>query len=280
MLLQPDLLTKSAQNQKTKIFLCGPGLDATNLNVREKTREHLTAAPNVSVTYGEHIEEIPGYENLGTDLQTLEYKFAFSTDFTVLILDSPGAIAELGAFSVTPNVSSRMIVLVPSRFFNSSSYINRGPLSLLARNDLNSIIYYDPSDFDLIGNSVRRAVTLYKFLAEDMKWSYQSLLRGLSSQSRYHYIHSTNYSRIKFNVAAVYATILATRDPTFLDICTGSSLTADTVKSSLKILFSNNKIRKTSNGTYTSLAGYDDSALAHFNPLAISKLRCKLAAAA
>lgn len=280
MLLQPDLLTKSAQNQKTKIFLCGPGLDSTNLNVREKTKEHLTSTPNVSVTYGEHIEEIPGYKNLGTDLQTLEYEFAYSTDFTVLILDSPGAIAELGAFSVTPNVSSRMIVLVPSRFLNSSSYINRGPLSLLARNDLNSVIYYDPADFGLIGNSVRRAVTLYKFLAEDMKWSYQSLLRTLSKQSPYHYTQATNHSRSKFNVAATYATILAIREPTFLDICTGSSMAPDTVKSSLKILFSNNKIRKTSNGTYTPLAGYGDSVLAHFNPTAISKLRCKLAAAA
>tara|TARA_R110000868_G_scaffold85422_11_gene240342 strand:- start:1624 stop:2514 length:891 start_codon:yes stop_codon:yes gene_type:complete len=278
MLLLPNLLKKSARRQPTRVFLCGPGLTAGNVDVRESAKAALQSIECVEVTYGEHIENIPGFNNLKTDLQSLEYLFAYTTDFTVLILDSPGAIAELGAFSMIPNIRRRLIVLVPSRFHNQNSYINRGPLSLLARIDPNSIIYYEPNKHDHIKTAVKRTVTTYKFMAESLKRNYRSVLENIHGFSEFYYESYTKEARESFNLSAIYATILARQNPTFIEISTDSSLSPEIVRQGLKQLFSNGSVEKRPNGTYSAKSGFSSVMLKHFSSYEVSKLRCRIAA--
>lgn len=113
MIIGPHLLKKTVKNRKTDVFLCGPGYGGENFSVREYIRTSLTEIDNVSVHYGEEIEKISSFRRAKKDLQTLEAEFAHTVDFTLLMLESPGSMAELGTFSMIPNICSRLVVLVP-----------------------------------------------------------------------------------------------------------------------------------------------------------------------
>lgn len=278
MLIQPHLLRASAKRQPTTVFLCGPGQTAGNFGVRESVRKGLESVNNVSVTYGEEIEEIPDFKHLGTDLQTLEYGFAFAADFTILIIDSPGAIAELGAFSMIPNIRRRLVALVPSQFYDSNSYIARGPLSLLARNDTSSVIYYDANKIDSISKHVCGITTMYKFFAATLMHSYYSSLKTMHKSSSYYYEKMTDNTRSMYHVSATLTTILALERPTFIDIISKTSMPATIIRSALKALFEAKSIAKYPNGTYRAIRGFSDPLLGHFSGHEISRLRTQLSA--
>ncbi|MGE0667677.1 MAG: hypothetical protein AB7O49_14060 [Sphingomonadales bacterium] len=113
----PGLLCKEAAYRPLNVFLCGPGYGTEAHTLRSAVRDMLTGYKNVRVTYGEEIDPDELRVSTRMDLQTLESSFAHNVDFTVLMLDSPGAMAELGTFSMIDNVRPRLYILVSSMFF-------------------------------------------------------------------------------------------------------------------------------------------------------------------
>lgn len=163
MIIQPTLLKTAAQNVSSRVFVCGPGYSSDGIAVRDMARDALQKIPNVKALYGEEIESQSNYKRQSTDLQTLEVRFAHDVDFTLLILESPGSIAELGTFTQLRGIRERMIVLLSGRFYRAESYISRGPLSLLTRLNPNSVIYFDAENETEMLDRVRYPLTFFKY---------------------------------------------------------------------------------------------------------------------
>ena len=87
------------------------------------------------------------------DLITFENHIAELADAVVIFVESPGAIAEVGAFSQIPSITKKLLVFVQERHADDESFINLGPLDFLRDKDDKSVgIYpwvqkFDQEDF-------------------------------------------------------------------------------------------------------------------------------------
>ncbi len=62
------------------------------------------------------------------NLLDIEDKLAHYTDCIILFLESPGSIAELGAFALKENLLKKLLVINDIRFKKQISFINLGPI--------------------------------------------------------------------------------------------------------------------------------------------------------
>lgn len=243
-------------------------------------RDALQAIPSVKALYGEEIESQNSYKKQSTDLQTLEVRFAQDVDFTLLILESPGSIAELGTFTQIPGIRERLIVLLPVRFYRAESYISRGPLSLLTRLNPNSVIYFDAEEKNEMLDRVRYPLTFFKYAQYLHKLNYlkNTMLRYQKT--------TTNYSsyikpiRDQYQMATTLIAVLTGDRPSYAELLLSSGLHPDQLNSALHGLYNAGKIEKVGSGRYHSVNGFADSLLEPFSSTAISKNRSKRLAAA
>lgn len=282
MIIGPNLLSAAASKKMTKVFLCGPGIGGTNYHIREFARSTLLSLRNVEVHYGEHIEQQAKFQRRQRDLQTLELEFAHSVDFTLLILESPGSIAELGTFSMVDNVRGRLIVLVPSQFYRDSSYIARGPLSLISRQFQSNIIYFDRNIDHELSKKILYPATFYKYAHYKLGLQYQSHIETAYRQRGY---GVSAYETFMAGVRREYATavtligIMILGAPTFAELIASTSLSPSQASGALHQLYQARKIRKDSSGRYQPLVGYEDQLFDAFSTTSISEARAELIAA-
>ena len=145
-IIKPNLLIPECERQKITVFCCGPGVNHQLYSFREKIKHRFEEKHLATITFGEDLPLRQSYSGSGRDLQTAESHHAQLVDFTILILASPGSIAELGTFTMMPSVRPRLYVAVDSKFFEDTSYIARGPLSILSKHSPTNVIYYSLSD--------------------------------------------------------------------------------------------------------------------------------------
>ena len=62
------------------------------------------------------------------DLLSLEDKLTAYSDCIIIILESPGAIAELGAFTIKEELAQMVLAINDKKFFKEESFIALGPL--------------------------------------------------------------------------------------------------------------------------------------------------------
>lgn len=67
-------------------------------------------------------------ESAKSDLLTLEEKLAGYSDCILIVLESPGAVAELGAFTLHNDLAKIVLAVNERRFRDSTSFISLGPL--------------------------------------------------------------------------------------------------------------------------------------------------------
>src|SRR5580700_188772 len=94
-LIRPSLFGLDVQRQPLKVFICGPGDEARGFALRKSVQSYVSRIPECKTVFGEEITS-KSISVRRADLQTLESKLAQSVDFTILLLESPGSIAELG----------------------------------------------------------------------------------------------------------------------------------------------------------------------------------------
>ncbi len=277
MLIQPNLLKSHVLSTHSKIFVCGPGYVSTQIDLRNLVRNKLKSIKNVEVIYGEEIESEYLYKKQSTDLQTLEARFAHDVDFTLLILESPGSMAELGTFAQPPEIRGRLIVLVSSEFYRAESYIARGPLSLLARNNANSVIYFEHQKKDEMLSRVLFPLTFYKYahhiLGSDYIHKTRISYRYKSNIMPYEeYIKDV---RTSYEKAITLISIIVGDKPNYSELLLLCGLAPSQLRTSLHGLFVDEKIEKVNSGRYLAVNGYADSLLEPFSTTAISIARAK-----
>lgn len=279
MIIQPSLLKVDALATHTRVFLCGPGFSSGDIVIREKAKEALQEIPRVEAIYGEEIEDKHRYRRIGTDLQTLEAQFAHDVDFTLLILESPGAMAELGTFTQLPALRDRLFVLLSERYYRAESYIARGPLSLLTRNNPNSVIYYNSNKLEEMLTRVRYPLTFYKYVHFLKGFDYVRTTRFNAGRSVTDYTGYITPIRQKYETAITLISILIGESASYADLLLYSGLAPKQLNAALHTLFAAEKIEKTGSGRYRSINGFGDALLDPFSTTEISRLRSRTLAA-
>ncbi|MEJ5087417.1 retron St85 family effector protein [Brucella pseudogrignonensis] len=275
MIVQPTLLKKAAQNVASRVFVCGPGYSSVGIAVRDMARDALQKIPNVKAHYGEEIESQSSYRKQSTDLQTLEVRFAHDVDFTLLILESPGSIAELGTFTQFSGIRERLIVLLSGKFYRAESYISRGPLSLLSRRNPNSVIYFDVENESEMLDRVRYPLTFFKYAQYLKRFDYLKNTMLRYQQIPVDYSSYIKPIREQYQMAVTLIAILAEDRPSYADLLLSSGLHPDQLNSALHGLYNAGKIEKIGSGRYHSVNGFADDLLEPFSTTAISKTRSK-----
>jgi len=97
-----------------------------------------------------------------SDLLSFEEELSQLASATVVILESPGAIAELGAFCVNKKIRANLVIVISEKHRREKSFITLGPLKKIRPE---SILVYDWS-YDDISSTVPAELPI---LAADIK---------------------------------------------------------------------------------------------------------------
>lgn len=144
------------------IFLCGGprGNDPVPImSVRHLIYHELTSGRHGDVVGRlKTAEEIQDWFRDGNyrDLLTFEEHLAGLSAVIVLVVESPGAIAELGVFSVSEAFADRLLVLVAEIHYAAESFIRLGPLRRLENNFDKSVLVFDWHDISITGSVTER----------------------------------------------------------------------------------------------------------------------------
>jgi hypothetical protein len=148
-LARVDLAKSRVRNFGGFVFLCGGKNDISFhpiLSVRHLLYNELTNGKHSDIAGKLKLaEDIQDWFRGGvySDLVTFEEHLAGLSDVIVLVVESPGAIAELGAFSVSPAIADRLLVLVAEIHYEQESFIKLGPLRRLEDKNSEAVLVYD-----------------------------------------------------------------------------------------------------------------------------------------
>lgn len=157
---------KPANTFKTTIFLCGADI-SQKTTIRYKIAHALTSfmySFHYDLIYPEDIFDELLYSSNSKDLLSLENLLADSVDAVVIIPESPGSYAELGAFANNEKLRNKLICVIDAKFKKNKSFINQGPLKLVRNANKHGIVYIDPNEIGKRGNS---SMDIFSFISLD-----------------------------------------------------------------------------------------------------------------
>ncbi len=154
-----DDIYKPAYNFKTTIFLCGAGKsqkDKMRFKIENALKNSWQYLFRYDFIYAEDIFDELLYSSKTKDLLSLEGLLAESVDAIVLIPESPGSFAELGAFANDEKLRKKLICIIDNKYKKDKSFINQGPLKLVKEANSMGLIFVDSND---IGNVIDKLTT-------------------------------------------------------------------------------------------------------------------------
>lgn len=148
------------KSESVVVFVCGasPKKDyrSGRDSIMEYAQKHLR---HINFFMAEQIFPI-FYNEFGYDFLTIENKLADYSDCIIIVLESPGAYAELGAFTIKDELAKIVLVINDYEFRNIESFINYGPI-----NKVNKISKFKPT----IYANLKSILTIAPEIAERLK---------------------------------------------------------------------------------------------------------------
>lgn len=157
-----DDIYEPAYNFKTTIFLCGADIshkDKMRYKIAEALKNNWLYRFYFDIVYPEDIFDELLYGSNTTDLLSLEGLLADSVDAIVMIPESPGSFAELGAFANDEKLRQKLICIIDKKYKKNKSFINKGPIKLVKKANKNGLLYIDPKNIE---NEIDKLVTALK----------------------------------------------------------------------------------------------------------------------
>lgn len=119
------------------IFLCGGPTDVKSVlptSLRDALYRELVKddSDEERIRVAEHYKDW-AHDSIYNDLLLFEQHIAELSSIIVLILESPGAIAELGLFSAIGEFRDKLLVFIDSQCYKSASFIKLGPVDFLEK---------------------------------------------------------------------------------------------------------------------------------------------------
>ena len=114
------------------IFVCGASLNTNNgKNARNRFLDYSKAnLPEYDIFTAEKFFDLFRGD---ADLLTVEDKLGKYSDCIIIFLESPSAIAELGAFSNNDKLVKQMLVINDIEYATATSFIEKGPLAKVSK---------------------------------------------------------------------------------------------------------------------------------------------------
>lgn len=139
------VIKNGLDDSKKVIFICGKDKSDKN-SYRYKISLLLEKEKSYQLAYPEDLFEDLLEGQAGNSLLALEEQLAEAVDLIILIPESPGSFAELGAFSMRQELAKKMLVLRQGKYKSDKSFINHGPIRLIrsAKGHVQDI----PTDFE------------------------------------------------------------------------------------------------------------------------------------
>lgn len=93
------------------------------------------------------------------DLLTMENVLVDNCDLVLIIPESPGSFAELGAFANNEKTAQRLLILQQEKYKRQHSFITQGPISYMSKHYPGSVVYFNN---DLAKTNAHIYNSLYK----------------------------------------------------------------------------------------------------------------------
>ena len=120
------------------IFICG-GLNSAPRNTLRDYLKHRRS--DLQIFYAEQVWELIS-ANPGLGALKMESDLAALSDLIVIIVESPGTFAELGAFSHVEGLRKKLLPIVDQKYRGANSFINTGPIQWIdAESDFRPTIW-------------------------------------------------------------------------------------------------------------------------------------------
>ncbi len=174
--------TKNLEASSVTVFLAG-GSGVPGKSIRSLVREELKGRRYIrgfDVLYPEELFAELLSRRSGHDLLTLENMLAESAHAIIIIVESPGSIAELGAFVNSEVLLPKLIAVVDKKHRNDKSFIMLGPVAQLRNARREAVITHDfkRKDIPKLTEDIRHVVRL---ISKDTQVDY-SLTNPLRAQ--------------------------------------------------------------------------------------------------
>lgn len=154
---------KPATINKTTIFLCGASRiekDKLRFKIAEELKKSFFYY-RYDIIYPEDIFEELLCGSKSKDLLSLENLLADSVDAIVLIPESPGSFAELGAFANDNKLLQKIICIIDKKRKKDKTFIMQGPVKLIKKANKNGLLFIDPRN---IQNAINKLQTMLQKL--------------------------------------------------------------------------------------------------------------------
>ncbi len=151
------------------VFLCGANKSKHEISERRKALLEFSEKqlPHTQFFLAEKMFHTLNEEGHKGNILDVEHLISDFSDYIVIVLESPSAFAELGAFSHN-KLRSKLVVINDEQYKNNESFINLGPIKAIEESvSKEHIIHYKMSDDgifkrDAIGQIYNQIYELFK----------------------------------------------------------------------------------------------------------------------
>ena len=136
------------EHSNIDLFLCGGASDRNRISNRDQLRKCLEKNNKISIFYPEDLfMELLSRKRY--DLLTLEQFLADNSDLILIVCESPGSFAELGAFVNNERTLDKVVVLIQKKYKNAKSFIMQGPVKHIQSHNKKNVIYFNKDMDDM-----------------------------------------------------------------------------------------------------------------------------------
>lgn len=132
------------------VFLCGAALSINRNHIAKYLRAHTSKMIFYADDVWTHISELQDLNAL-----QMENKLGQISDAVIILIESPGTCTELGAFSLSPELRRKLLLIVDKRSKRDPSFINSGPIRWVNQeSDFRPVVYADFSEILAVASEI------------------------------------------------------------------------------------------------------------------------------
>ncbi|MBO2553645.1 hypothetical protein I6M56_16490 [Shewanella algae] len=214
------------------IFLCGGLVDVKEVkttSIRDAFLDHIAnIGCNTAnqVTLAENFKDWI-HDSVYKDLLDFESDIAHISSLIVIILESPGALAELGLFVRNQELNKKLIIFVNDEHYNAESFISLGPLRYLESIQDRNVCAY-PWDLENIDESLKESLP-------EMHEDLLSMMNGMDKSEGFNIKNDGHISFVLYEIIRVFKALKISEIETFINEV-GITLKRDKLKRLLFLL--------------------------------------------
>lgn len=169
------------------VFLCGGICSSIKEPIPLSLRDAFTKFTSNPATDGkdvfcaEDISVLSIFSESYTDLLAFETDLAEITELIILFCESEGSLAELGAFAMVREISSKLLVIIRDGHWESDSFVRLGPLRAI-ENSYGATAIYVLDDLDI--GMRRRSASVAGIKMDVLKERLQGPIRSRLKETR------------------------------------------------------------------------------------------------